>query len=96
MRCNLKYTCTVKWQQNHAFRLPGPAPALLKWSGERVVAREARCSISIHATKKAMPQNAILWPCSGVKAAAKLRLIAYSLRGETLQVSIHAPLRLET
>ena len=44
MRCNLKYACTVKWQRNHAFRLPGPAPALLKWSGARVVAREARCS----------------------------------------------------
>ena len=38
MRCNLNYTCTVKWQRNHAFRLPGPAPALLKWGG-----REAGC-----------------------------------------------------
>ena len=58
MRCNLNYTCTVKWQRNHAFRLPGPAPALLKWGGRgagcktrvrsdtlaRVVAREARPS----------------------------------------------------
>ena len=44
MCCNLKYTCTVKWQQNHAFRLPGPAPPLLKWSGVRVVACEAHRS----------------------------------------------------
>ena len=91
MRCNLNYTCTVKWQRNHAFRLPGPAPALLKWGDReagcrtrvrsdtlaRVVAREARPSRGVWG--HAPPEN--------FRILGMLRLHLVQFGGNTARVN---------